>query len=101
MQGLSQGARLLDAFIKVLADIDPQAIASSRAHEYEPEALSTLARFNEFHVGCLGDEAHGVVRAIVEETLGFWLPTEGRWRARVEEVAKRLLQAYLSEPADA
>lgn len=100
MHGTSKGARLLRAFTQVIGDVVPQGMASTRPDEYEPEALSALARFNEFHVGCLLDEAPDVARAIVAQTLEHWFAKDGPWRARVDEVAARLLTAYLAEPAD-
>lgn len=100
MQETSKGARLLRAFTQVIGDVDPQGLASARPDEYEPEALSALARFNELHVGCLQDEALDVARAIVTLTFECWLSKDGPWRGKVDDVAQRLLTAYLAEPAD-
>lgn len=96
----TQGQRLLAAFTKTLGEMDPHDMASSRPHEYEPEAVSLLARFNEFHVGSLeGEDAQQVVHEIVTQTMRFWAGKDGPWQEKVESVAVMLHSVYMTEPA--
>lgn len=98
---MTKGQRLLAAISGVLCEYDPVGLAAA-GHEvdYEIEALSVLARFNETHIGMLrGVEQNQVAMAVVNGVLVLWHGPDAVTPSKVVTVTALLVEAYMAEPA--
>lgn len=101
MQIESKKVKLLIQFTQLLRELDPMGLGSKNSLEYEPEALSMLARFSEtgFHMAETKDVALPIAVGIVAEVMKFWFDSRvqqdqeqmEKWRV----VADVLLDIYM------
>jgi hypothetical protein len=97
----SKKAKLLVQFTQKLLELDPMSLGTKNQFEYEPEALSILARFSEsgFHLAETREAALPYATGIVTEVMKFWFDSaaqEGqapleKWRF----IAGALLEIYI------
>jgi|SRR5579863_5070327 len=99
---------VLGEFIGVLHRFNPMELNlegnPGAENEYDSEALSLLARFNEGAVQCCPytDLALDLVTGIVQQTFVFWFGEPIRDEIRAKQLAVELLQIYdASYPLDA
>jgi len=102
MQDYGSKVKLLAQFTAVLKQQDPMKLGSPREEEYEPEALSILARFSEsgFHLSEERDEIIPFATGIVVEVMKFWFSSvsenDDNFFSNCNSVATRLVEVYLS-----
>lgn len=78
------------------------SLGSPKDDEYEPEALSILARFSEsgFHLAEEKDEVVPFAAGIVVEVMRFWFNSasenDEHFFAKCGALASRLVDAYLA-----
>jgi hypothetical protein len=91
-------AELLIEMATILYEVDPMGLHSPHDDEYESEALSILARFNEagFQLAD-AEEATPIAVQMVSDVFQFWFDEMSRGSAGIdwEPVSRRLLIAYL------
>jgi hypothetical protein len=101
MQTESKKVKLLVQFTQKLSEWDPMGLGGKNSFEYEPEALSILARFSEtgFHMAETKEVALPLAIGIVAEVMKFWFDSRvqqdqeqmEKWRF----IAGALLDTYM------
>lgn len=77
-------------------------LGSVHEDEYEPEALSILARFAEsgFHLAEDSEDIHPYATGIVAEVMKFWFNSavedDSQFLAKWSSLAARLVEIYLA-----
>lgn len=101
MQAESKKVKLLIQFTQKLSEIDPMGLGTKNSLEYEPEALSMLARFSEtgFHMAETKDVALPLATGIVAEVMKFWFDSRVQQDQEQMEkwklIASALLDVYM------
>lgn len=91
---------VLKKFCEQLLELNPMELNLTgnpgAANEYDQEALSILARFNEAAIQCCPQEdvAVDICAGIVQETFVFWFNEPIRDTVRLREVTVTLMKTY-------
>ena len=90
-------SRVLEEFTLILFKHDPMSLGSEDIAEYESEALSVLARFQEAELSVVPEDlAQPAAPRLEMDTLEFWFDGDQVGDLEVQSLSRELITVYLT-----